>query len=793
MSRRRLEAAPSPDDEPRPLHEHDAELAEARRELDRLRGEEARLHAELEELRADRRAALDVELLSLTRQVAEANARSEAAERAAARDRAAAAAAGRALARVDGSVTWRAFQRVRAVVYGPRGSRSLRGRAISAILRAAGGISQGGPPAPDAGPEAVAPIRVPLFERPYASVIVPTHSNAELAERCLRRLVGVTAGVPYELIVVNDAGDSDTRRLVDALENATVVANSDNLRFLRSVNRAAEHARSRYLVLLNDDTEVEEGWLEALVDCADSDPAIAYVASKLTYPDGRLQEAGAIVWSDGTGWNFGRGDDPSLAQYDYRRDIDYGSAAAVLVRADAWAEVGGFDERFAPSYYEDTDLCFALRARGHRVVYEPRARVVHHERATSAKENQELNRPKFVQKWRDVLEAGHRAPPPASDPRVAADRGHRLHALVIDADVPRYDRDSGSLRMFELLRGLRDSGSRVTFLPDTLAAAEPYAGRLQSLGVEVLRGPLDLRSELQRLGRTVGLVVASRPQVAARYLDALREHMPDALLVYDTVDLQHVREGRAEELGVGRPPKAEALRELELALIRSYDLTVTITEQESERVLAEVPDAGVVVIPNANEPRVTAPGPDGREGVVFVGGFQHPPNFDAVVELVHHIMPLVWRELPGCRLTIVGPEARAELEALASERVHVAGWVEDLDPVLDGARAMVAPLRYGSGMKGKITQSLAAGLPVVTSTVGAEGLAATGGEQLLVADDPEEFAAAVVRLYGDDELWRRLSAAGIRLAAEGWSRDVMRARVGELVDMAEHWPARAAS
>jgi O-antigen biosynthesis protein len=773
------------------------ERDEARAAFQHARAEELRLREELEALRADRVADLEPQLRELTRQVIEAHAGREDAEQQVAAAKAEAQRARHELARVDGSVVWQAFQRVRRAVYGPQGYRSLRGRALSALLRTLDRETVAVAAQPDAGEREVPPIRVPRFDRPHASILISTHTNAGIVERCLRQLVRATAGVPYELIVVNDAADAETTRVLDALENATVIVNERNLHFLRSVNRAAEAARGRYLVLLNDDTEVQPGWLEALVECAESDPAIGYVAAKLIYPNGLLQEAGGIVWNDGSGWNYGRHHDAHRPEYNFRRDVDYGSAAAALVRADAWREAGGFDELYAPNYYEDTDLCMALRANGHRVVYEPRAVVIHHEGSSlgtdeapkRGKHHQDLNRPKFVAKWRAALEAEHLPPPPDTEPWAGACRQSGRHVLVIDHRIPLHDCDSGSRRMFEMLRMLRESGCAVTFLPDNRHAEEPYRSELQELGIEVLYDPVDPHVEFARLADHVQLAIVSRPHVAARYLDALRELMPRALLAYDTVDLHHVREQRAADLGVGSPAKAAALRELELAMIRSSDLTIAISTQERDYVREVAPGARVTVLPNANAVAEVVPPPGDRSGLLFVGGFQHPPNVDAARELVHSVMPRVWRELPDCELTIVGPHATAGIEELASPRVKVTGWVPDLEPLLAGARATVAPLRFGAGMKGKITQSLAVGLPVVTSTIGAEGLHATPGEHILIADEPDAFAAEVVRLCRDDDLWRRLSAAGLELAEQGWSRAAMRRHLEELLATAERWTA----
>jgi glycosyltransferase involved in cell wall biosynthesis len=203
---------------------------------------------------------------------------------------------------------------------------------------------------------------------------------------------------------------------------------------------------------------------------------------------------------------------------------------------------------------------------------------------------------------------------------------------------------------------------------------------------------------------------------------------------------------------------------------------------EERRILAtQVPDARFTVLPTAHTPREGTPGPEGRSGLLFVGGFEHLPNIDAAIWMAEEIMPRVRRELGDVTLRIAGGSAPDRVLALDGDDIEVLGWVKDLDPLIDATRVMVAPLRYGAGMKGKVTQSLAAGLPVVTTAIGAEGLGARDGEQLLVADDADGFADAVCRLYRDDELWRGLAHAGRGLAEERCSPAILRARLAELL------------
>jgi glycosyltransferase involved in cell wall biosynthesis len=514
------------------------------------------------------------------------------------------------------------------------------------------------------------------------------------------------------------------------------------------------------------------------------------VAPKLLYPDGSLQEAGAIIFRDGTGWNFGRGLDPDFHEFNYVREIDYGSAACLLVRAAAFAAVGGYDERFLPMYYEDADLCFALRAAGHRVLYEPAARVVHHEGHSAGtdlesggKRHQELNRPKFVEKWREVLDRDHLRPAPANARR-ASNRAAGPHVLVIDHRVPFHDHDAGSLRMLRLVETLLELGCRVTFAPDDGAPHQPYTDQLQALGVDVIYGSTWIGQEIAVLGNDIQLAIVSRPYVAAQYTHLLREHAPNATIAYDTVDLHYVREQRRADLGEPHAArKASTIRELELGMVRGSDVTIVVSDEERGLLETEVPGAKVVVIPVVNDVATDVRPPRSREGVLFVGGFEHPPNADAALVLVQSVMPHVWERLGDVPVVIAGSKPTAEIQALASSTVDVTGWVEDLDPLIDGARVMAAPLRYGAGMKGKVTQSLGAGLPVVTTPTGAEGLGATDGVDLMVAEAPAELAERIISLLTDDDGWSSMSAAGQEIVRRTASVDVMRERLVALLDL----------
>jgi GT2 family glycosyltransferase len=704
--------------------------------------------------------------------------------------------------RVEGSITWSAFQRTRNRAFrlmGGEDSRPVQAfqwtlRTVAGRARQTGRRRLAVVSTRTASSSDPRPFEFPRFDRPEISIVIPVFRRADLTRRCLSSILQHTSGITYEVILVDDASDEANRALLASVDGANLILNPENLGYLRSVNRGAAEARGRWLVLANNDIEVQPGWLQELMRCGDSAPDIAVVTPRYLYPDGSLNEAGGIVWSDATGANYGRGDHADSWRYSYRRDVDYGSAAALLVRADFWRERGGYDETFLPMYYEDTDLCFDAREHGLRAVYEPEAIVIHHEGGTAGtntgtgyKRHQEQNRLKFIAKWTDRLQSGHLPPGSSPSPR-NLHHGRQPHVLVVDHRVPMPDRDSGSLRLQTIIELLREMGCDVTLLPDNLHATAPYGDRLARLGVAVIHGYVDPVKELIEIGPTLDLAILSRPDVASRWLPELERTAPQATTVYDTVDLHWLREARrywhergdgCDEDDIG--PVATAFREQELGLVRSTDVTLVVSDVERERVQLDVPEADVRVIPNIHRIREkVAPRPS-RSGLLFVGGFEHVPNVEAVVRLVTGVMPRVWGQLPGLGVMVVGPDPPPDIESLGSDLVKIAGWVPDLDPLLDTTVALLAPLSYGAGVKGKVTQAMAAGLPVVTTPTGAEGVGAVNGEHLLVAEGDDELAQDVVHLVGDAELWDRLSRAGQALMAEHYSIDAVRARVADLV------------
>jgi GT2 family glycosyltransferase len=608
------------------------------------------------------------------------------------------------------------------------------------------------------------PLFLPTSTEPLVSIVIPVHNGWELTHACLRSLAAESSKVPYEVIVVDDASTDETLRRLENIDGIHILHLDRNGGFLHAVNTGAGAAGGDFLVLLNNDVEVQPGWLDALVATAESDSNIGVVGARLVYPDGLLQEAGAIIWSNATGWNYGRYQDSKNPSFSFRRDVDYCSGACLLVRNDLWQKVGGFDARFAPAYYEDADLAFSARALGYRVVYEPKSVVIHKEgssygtdESTTKTSLMETNRKEFQDKW--AAELLHHVPYDEARVRVASWRRPAGHALVVDHLTPTFDQDAGSRRMFELLRMLVNLDYAVTFVPNNGADVPKYTEALEELGVEVLHGPLHMPTLVAELAPDLRVAILSRPQVAWGLLPALREFAPNTKIIYDTVDLHFLRERRRAEIekeGTASP-NAKRYYEMELSLVRMADTVFVVSEVERAVLAAEAPEASIYVIPTIHQSEHPGLTFDEREGLLFVGSFNHPPNCDAAEWLKWEILPIVRRSLPDVPIYIVGSNPTGNIQALAGDGVEILGWVPDLGPLYARTRLFVAPLRYGAGIRGKIGESAAHGLPVISTTLGAEGLKLRPELEILIADDSEAFAETIVRAYNNPTLWWNLA------------------------------------
>src|SRR5437773_2547264 len=644
------------------------------------------------------------------------------------------------------------------------------------------------------------PIQFTIPDKIEISIIIPVFNQLPFTQACLGSIQKHQGKERFEVIVVDDSSTDATAEVIPKLPGIVYLRNERNLGFVASCNRGAAKARGDYLVFLNNDTVVTAGWLSALRETFQFEPHAGLVGSKLIYPDGRLQEAGGIIWRDGSGWNRGKFDDPRKPEYNFLREVDYCSAACLMLPKSLFQRIGGFDSRYVPAYYEDTDLAFKVRAAGFKVLYQPLSEVFHFEGATGGtdistgtKKHQEINRKAFAAKWKEAL-----ATKPANGDVAALEQlpqGYK-RILVIDNSLPMPDRDSGSLRMFQILTILSHLGHRVSFIPDNLAHIPPYGDDLRKRGIEVVLRPhiKDVSNYIENHGRKYDVIILSRCGTAKKHIAAVRLHAPQSHVIFDTVDLHFLRAAREAELTqkVESRTQARETQQQEYAIINESNETWVVSVAERELLLQDLPGKQIEVVSNIVDIQTPTTACADRPDFLFSGSFLHSPNVDAVLYFAKEIYPLIAQQLPTAKFYIIGDKAPPEVVALASNNVIVTGAVPDVRPFFESVKLSVAPLRFGAGVKGKINQSMAFGVPVVATSIAVEGMSLTHEKDVLVAEAPADFANAVVELYTSEKLWTKLSDNSVNTTNVLYSKAAAKKQLAQLFTQ-EHLSSLSAS
>ncbi|MGB5133797.1 MAG: glycosyltransferase [Prochlorococcaceae cyanobacterium] len=628
------------------------------------------------------------------------------------------------------------------------------------------------------------PLKFPEVRAPEVSVVIPAHNLLEVTYYALCSLLLAHNTTRFEVILVDDGSTDQTTGIEDLVQGIRVIHNKEPQRFIKACNRGVSEARGHYVVLLNNDTEVTVGWLDALVDAFERFPGAGAVGAKLLYPDGTLQDAGGIIWRSGNPWNYGNKQNPWDPRFCYARQVDYLSGAALMTTREIWDEVDGLSSYLEPMYFEDTDFSFKVREAGYKTYFVPSSVVYHFEGTTSGtdassgfKKYQEVNRPKFKRRWAKAF-AHHGKE--GVEPDLEKDRGITGRVLFIDYATPREDQDAGSyaaIREIELVQAL---GYKVTFLPQNLAFFSNYTEELQRMGVEVITSPfyLALADFLRERAKEFDAAYITRYYVAADTVHLIREESPTTRIILNNADLHFLRALRAS-LSSNDEMQMEVMRDIrkqELAMMRSVDLVVSYNDVE-HAVISSHTDGEVKVmtcpwvvqIPDAVAPLA------GRQGLSFLGSFVHPPNVEGVQWLCREVMPQLG--LQQLRLSIYGSRMDETIKNLATEWINPVGYIEDVANAYQQHRVFVAPLLSGAGIKGKVLSALAYGIPTVLTPTAAEGIGLRHGHDCLIAKTSEEWVEAITRLCQDDGLWNAISKAGRNYVASQFSFEAGRQKM----------------
>jgi GT2 family glycosyltransferase/glycosyltransferase involved in cell wall biosynthesis len=464
----------------------------------------------------------------------------------------------------------------------------------------------------------------------------------------------------------------------------------------------------------------------------------------------------------------------------YRRVVDGTTTELLIFKQEALCKVElGVMPAYHLAIYQLSDLIWQLKQQGLQTVYESSVRFTHHAAQSYPEQNlYEQDCTYFYNRWRDDLP---RTLSLNSHINVMLNPESKPTVLVIDATLPTFDEDSGSLRMYTMLKIWHDMGFRITFYPDNMDGNFKYRHALEAIGIEVAYGGYNIQDVLSF--RHFDYAMICRVEVGQRYIPHIRTVSPNTQIFYDTVDIHYVREERQAEIENSPELAHNALKtkQKELANCLLADRTLVVTDADGKHLQQEIPNLHYAVLPNVHTQQpLSNVGFDEREGLVFIGNYNHQPNEDAVFYFVEKVLPKVHEQLPDVTFYVVGSNMKDAIKALANEHVKIVGWVDEVAPEFAKRRLFVSYLRYGAGMKGKIGQALSLGLPVVCTRISAEGMGLQEGETALLADDADNFAQQICRLYQDKTLWEQLAQQGYEYIERTYGETAMREKLEQL-------------
>lgn len=643
-------------------------------------------------------------------------------------------------------------------------------------------------------------LKLPVAEDCDVSIILVLYNQAEMTYSCLASIKECLAGsvLKVETIIFDNGSKDRTHMLLDRLEGARIIRSDSNLHFLKGVNAASRHARGRHILLLNNDAQLLPGSLESAVKTLDDDPSIGAVGGRLILPDGALQEAGSIIWQDGTCLGYGRGRRPSDPEFMFQRDVDYCSGAFLLTPRALFESMNRLDEKYAPAYYEETDYCVRIWESGRRLVYNPKVTIQHFEFASSgavkeALELQQRNHQVFCRTHADWLS---KQPAAGSDILVARthhDDSPRI--LLLEDRIPKVWLGAGYPRAVDVIHGLVALDAKITLFPMVFPEND-WVEIWKSLPLTVELGrvddSIDLREFLRQRRGAFDAIFVTRPhnmRQLRKVIDREPELLGNAKLIYDAEALFSNREILKESLNGGALSQSEQqklIRE-ELDLTKGSDLVLSVSTAEKE-VMVSNGLSNVEILGHKVIADVTTTPFEARRDLVFLGAVHddNSPNADSIRWFATEVLPELRRLLgQDIRLTVVGLVKAPSIEALDGSALTLLGTVDDLKPIFETARLVVVPTRFAAGIPHKVHQVASFGVPVVATDLIATQLGWSGGKDILASSEPMVFAAHCHQLYTNSALWEEIRRNALSRLGEDCSPEKFDATIRGLVELAK--------
>ncbi len=609
---------------------------------------------------------------------------------------------------------------------------------------------------------------------PLVSIIIPFCNQIDYTRNCLHHLkIHLNNTVTYEIILIDD--NSTENFDVDLINGIKVIKNNQNVGFLKSINIGIKAAVGEFIYILNNDTEVQNGFLKELLNVFYTFPNVGAVGSKLINADGSLQEAGSVFLKNCSIHNIAGNRKVYYPQVNYIYKVDYCSGCSLLFKKyNDNGEINLFDEQFAPAYFEETDLCFQLKYLQNKDIYYcPFSEVLHYngvtynnpknDSSTKALQKEALfktNLARFKNKWQMQIDA---IKAKTIEERITEIYGNKSIVFFVGA-IPAHDKDSGSNRLKEIIQAYLQLGYLVSIVKNkTFFDKNEYISYYQKLGVNVFyehKIKIKLEQYVENNFSKASIAWFYNPEVFFEYYTIAEKYLPQVKLVYDMVDIHHLRFKRGMELEPANKiykREYERLKHLESFAAKKADYVLTISDFDQNYMTQFCDISKIITLSNVHYLKTTVDNTlsfEQRNDILFIGS-SHAPNIDALYFLYNEVMPLVWKKIPDLKVNIIG-NVKDFVKNIDNPNFIFKGFVPDIELHFSSHKLMIAPLRYGAGVKGKIGQAFEYFLPVVTTSIGAEGMQLINGDNALINDDAVGLANSIIELYSNKNIWLKL-------------------------------------
>ena len=619
-------------------------------------------------------------------------------------------------------------------------------------------------------------LTVPYFDKILVSVCVYIKTDISGAYQSVSSVINNIEELAYELIIVGDTSSTAVNELNQYLENVKIVDAGKSTKLVKHINNIVDHATGENVLVINTDMIGQKDWIKNLSGILTKSTSVKLAGPKILNKNGSLNTGGKIIWKDGKITEYGCMDNPMKPEYSYYKEVDVINENTFMINKKIWNELDGFDQTYRISKYCLADYSQKLRRSGYKVIYQPESIVVNIRTSSNREigvsgEDESFDQAKFVKRWRKELSTRE-----SCDYKhifKARDRSlNKKHMLIIDHYVPHYDKDAGSKTMWQYIDLFINKNISLTFVGDNFFKHQPYVNELEKKGVEILYGPYYYNHFdywFRHNGINFDYIYLLRPHIAIKYLNLVKNYS-SAKLFYNSTDFHFLRLER--EYKLKNDPdiltELERVKEMEFTLFENVDVVLTISDYERKIFNELFPGKQIEVIPTYIYDSVfpiSNQDYEHRDGIMFVGGFNHKPNLDGMTWFLSSIWPIVKNRNPQLKFYIIGSNIPDELRELASGNIEFKNSIseEELNQCYDSAKLVIAPMTYGAGVKGKVIEGIAHGVPVITTTIGAEGIF-DADKVLNIVDSPEKFANNILEIHDNKFLWESMREISIKYA-----------------------------